>query len=67
MIYGFFAVWQHTINHATVSGWTSVIVSILIMGGIQVLILGIIGEYLGRAFIQAKHRPDYIIKERSPS
>ena len=67
MIYGFFAVWQHAVNRATVSGWTSVIVCILIMGGMQLLILGIIGEYLGRAFIQAKHRPDYIIKEMSRS
>lgn len=67
LIYGVFAVWQHVVNHATVSGWTSVIVCILIMGGMQLLILGIIGEYLGRVFIQTKHRPDYIIKEMSRS
>jgi polyisoprenyl-phosphate glycosyltransferase len=48
-----------------VSGWTSVIVTITFFGGLQLCILGIMGLYLGKVFMQAKQRPLYIIKERS--
>ncbi|HEX8460261.1 MAG TPA: glycosyltransferase family 2 protein [Segetibacter sp.] len=47
----------------TLSGWTSVIVTIAFFGGLQLCILGIIGLYLGKVFMQVKHRPLYIIKE----
>ncbi len=46
-----------------VTGWTSIIISILFLGGIQLLSLGIIGEYIGRINTQVKRRPLYIIKE----
>jgi len=46
-----------------VSGWTSVIVAIAFFGGLQLMILGIIGLYLGKLFMQSKGRPLYIIKE----
>jgi dolichol-phosphate mannosyltransferase len=49
----------------TVEGWTSILVSVLIVGGIQLLCLGLIGEYLGKLFIDAKARPGYIVKESS--
>jgi glycosyltransferase involved in cell wall biosynthesis len=63
-VYGIYAIWQHVQTHGTISGWTSVIVSILLIGGAQLIILGIIGEYLGRTFMQTKQRPDYIIREK---
>ncbi len=46
-----------------VSGWASVIVTIAFFGGIQLIILGIIGMYLGKLFMQSKQRPHYIINE----
>lgn len=46
-----------------ISGWTSVIVTIAFFGGIQLMILGIIGIYLGKLFMQSKNRPHYIISE----
>ncbi len=46
-----------------VSGWVSVIATITFFGGLQLLILGVIGIYIGRMFIQMKNRPMYIIKE----
>lgn len=49
---------------ATVSGWTSLLVSVLIIGGVQLISLGIIGEYLGRIFNEAKQRPHFFIRER---
>ena len=45
------------------SGWTSLIVIILGMGGLQLLCLGILGKYLGKTFIETKRRPLYILKE----
>lgn len=50
-------------NNWAISGWTSVIVTIAFFGGLQLMILGIIGLYLGKLFMQSKNRPHYIIKE----
>ncbi len=46
-----------------ISGWASVIATITFFGGVQLLLLGIIGIYIGRIFIQSKQRPTYIIKQ----
>ncbi|MBS1628391.1 MAG: glycosyltransferase family 2 protein [Bacteroidetes bacterium] len=46
-----------------ISGWASLIVTIVFFGGLQLMILGIIGMYLGKLFMQSKQRPHYIIKE----
>lgn len=45
-----------------VSGWPSTICVILMVGGLQLLALGIIGEYLAKTYLETKHRPIYIIK-----
>lgn len=45
------------------SGWTSLVVIILGLGGLQLLCLGIIGKYLGKTFLETKKRPIYIVKE----
>ncbi|WP_411275338.1 glycosyltransferase family 2 protein [Daejeonella sp.] len=45
-----------------VSGWASTIMTIVFFGGLQLIILGIIGIYIGKMFIQSKHRPNYIIR-----
>lgn len=45
-----------------VGGWPSTICVILMVGGIQLLALGIIGEYLAKTYLETKHRPIYIIK-----
>lgn len=47
----------------TVQGWTSIIASIWLLGGIQLLSLGIIGEYIGKIYNETKARPKYIIEE----
>lgn len=56
------------INHAFFGGvlepgWTSIMAAITIFGTIQLLLLGIFGEYLGRVYEQAKNRPLYIVQE----
>jgi len=48
-----------------VNGWTSVIVTITFFGGLQLSILGIMGLYLGKVFMQGKRRPTYLIKDQS--
>lgn len=47
----------------TVRGWTSLIVTVLFIGGIQTFILGVIGEYIGRLFIEVKKRPLYLVRD----
>ncbi len=48
----------------TVTGWASMMCVICFLGGIQLLSLGIIGEYVGKTYMESKHRPRYIISER---
>jgi glycosyltransferase involved in cell wall biosynthesis len=45
-----------------VSGWTSLLATVVFFGGVQLMVLGIIGMYLGKLFMQAKQRPNYIIR-----
>ena len=47
----------------TISGWTSIIVTIAFFGGLQLMILGIVGIYIGKIFMQSKNRPVYITRE----
>ena len=49
----------------TVSGWTSTVCIVCFMGGIQLLCLGVIGEYIGKIYLETKHRPRYIISQRT--
>ena len=46
----------------TVAGWTSMIVSIWAIGGLQLLAIGIVGEYIGKIYLETKERPKYIIE-----
>lgn len=50
---------------ATVSGWASMICIICLLGGIQLICLGVIGQYIGKIYMEVKHRPRYIISERT--
>lgn len=49
----------------TVAGWTSLIAILCLIGGIQLICLGVIGEYIGKIYMEVKGRPRYIISERT--
>ncbi len=53
------------VSGKTIPGWTSLLVTVLIIGGFQLLSLGIIGEYIARIFNQTKARPLYFIKDKT--
>lgn len=48
-------------THETIPGWTSIVIPVLFLGGVQLLALGIIGEYLGRVYDEVRRRPLYFI------
>lgn len=63
-IYAIYAVIQRLTGRVLQTGWASTVVLILLVGGIQLIMLGIIGEYIARIFDESKNRPLYIIKEK---
>lgn len=62
-LYGVYAAYIFFFTEKALTGWTSVIISVLFVGGINLLMLGIIGEYLGKLFIENKQRPNYLIAD----
>jgi dolichol-phosphate mannosyltransferase len=63
-LYAIYAIYTKVFNNAVIPGWTSILLSVLFLGGLQLISLGVIGEYLGKMFIETKNRPTYIIKEK---
>lgn len=59
-----YVIWAF-INGSEVSGWASLIMTVVFFGGLQLMILGIIGIYIGKIFKQTKSRPTYIIQEKN--
>ncbi|MEI7610732.1 MAG: glycosyltransferase, partial [Rhodospirillaceae bacterium] len=60
--YGMYRVVRTLIWGADIPGYESLIVTILFLGGIQLLALGVIGDYLGRVFAEVKGRPLFIVR-----
>jgi glycosyltransferase involved in cell wall biosynthesis len=65
LIYGVYALYTKLFTTHTIEGWTSVFFMVTFIGGIQLIILGILGEYIGNIFVESKKRPQFIIKEAS--
>jgi glycosyltransferase involved in cell wall biosynthesis len=62
-LYSIYVVYLKLFTNATVSGWSSVMIVILLMSGINLITLGVIGEYIGRISEESKNRPLYIIEK----
>lgn len=66
-LYGVWVFGKATLYGDPVKGYPSLMVAILFLGGLQLLALGVIGEYLGRNYAESKQRPLYFIEERRPA
>ena len=60
-----YALISHFCFHATITGWTSLILSVLFIGGVQLITIGIIGEYIARINNDVRNRPLYILDEKN--
>jgi dolichol-phosphate mannosyltransferase len=58
-----FSVFIQKILGITVQGWATIMVGVLFLGGVQLICIGIMGEYVARIFNQTKQRPMYIVEE----
>jgi len=63
VLYGFYSIAVHLFTDSTVSGWTSLVVLVLVFSGTQLLSLGILSEYVGRIYEEVKQRPRYIVAD----
>lgn len=61
--YLLYAICVHVFTHQTVSGWTSVTAAVVLLGGVQLICLGIFGQYLGRMYEDIKGRPLFLIAD----
>jgi dolichol-phosphate mannosyltransferase len=63
-VYTIYAVYIRLFTNRAIEGWTSVLVAVLFIGGVQLIFLGVLGEYLGRVFEETKGRPLYIVSKK---
>lgn len=61
-LYALYIVYLRLFTNIPIQGWSSIVVIVLLLGGVQLLALGMIGEYLGRIHDESKHRPLYIVE-----
>ncbi len=63
--YAFWLLLRTMVFGVDVRGYASLMAAVLCMGGVQLICLGILGEYLGRIYREAKQRPLYVVEERA--
>ena len=66
-VYGIIVILDKLFFHESVPGWPTVVASIMFFSGVQLLFIGILGEYLARIYDEVKGRPPYIVAEVVPS
>ncbi len=63
--YAIYAFVNHLCNPGAPLGWTSLVIILLVLGGLILLVLGMMGEYLGRIYICLNNAPQYVVRERA--
>lgn len=65
--YAFYFILKNLVSHDEVQGFPTLIITILFIGGVQLLCIGILGEYIARIYSEVKQRPIYLIEKSFPS
>ncbi|HAZ14143.1 MAG: hypothetical protein A2X86_02745 [Bdellovibrionales bacterium GWA2_49_15] len=65
LLYAGYAVYMHFVMKDTVSGWTSLVILHTFLGGVQLVVLGFVGHYIGQISENIKARPNYIVAEKN--
>lgn len=63
LVYGAWIVGKHLIVGHDVAGWATLVTSLMFFSGVQLLFIGVLGEYIGRIFEEVKQRPVYLVQE----
>lgn len=63
-VYALYALYVRLFTDHAMVGWASVLIAVLFIGGVQLVSLGVIGEYLSRVYDEAKQRPPYVVREK---
>ena len=67
LIYAFYRLTITLVFGIDVPGWTTLVVAILFLGGVQLIGIGILGEYVGRIYMESKRRPAYFVRDINPA
>lgn len=60
---GFWALWVRLFSDRALPGWASIVIPLFLLSGVQLLALGVIGEYLAKVFMETKRRPMYVVEQ----
>jgi undecaprenyl-phosphate 4-deoxy-4-formamido-L-arabinose transferase len=66
-VMGMYYLVQHLLSHIAVPGYASTIVAVLVLGGLQLLSLGLMGEYVGRLHLNVNRKPQYTVRQLLPA
>jgi len=58
-----YVLFQRLFTNTWVPGWAGIMIAVLFMGGVQLISVGILGEYIGRIYNEVKNRPLYVVQE----